>query len=228
MFQLKSMCWRTWDRGRGRTMCGTLSRASALNILKLDSLQKLKPFVFWIIHHSACVQCLTVAKSRCVSVCPSRTLLHVHVCTRPPSGGYLTSRSSWLPTYSLTLSLRPPSQPPLTPLSPPSTLACWREPCNNPPCFHDNHLLLSSPHLSPPPSLSPLPLSLFPPLFLPLSCLPFLRTLLVFQGQRGSQADSEIETEIWVESGERGAITMGEKTDRGRLEDKKYPRHCYC
>lgn len=169
------MCWRTWDRGRGRTMSGTLSRASALNILKLDSLQKLKPFVFWIIHRSACVQSLTVAKSRCVSVCPSRTLLHVHVRTRPPSGGYLTSRSSWLPTYSLTLSLRPPSphHHPYHPSPPPSTLACWREPCNNPPCFHDNHLLLSSPHLSPPPSLSPLPLSLFSPPFPPSQLSPF-------------------------------------------------------
>lgn len=46
-----------------------------------------------------------------------------------------------------------------TPLLP-STRACWREPCNNPPCFHDNHLLLSSPHLSLAPSLFRLPPSL--------------------------------------------------------------------
>lgn len=42
----------------------------------------------------------------------------------------------------------PPFPPPRPPPPPPSTLACWREPCNNPPCFHDNHLLLSSPRLS--------------------------------------------------------------------------------
>lgn len=213
-------------------MSGTLSRASALNILKLDSLQKLKPFVFWIIHRSACVQSLTVAKSRCVSVCPSRTLLHVHVRTRPPSGGYLTSRSSWLPTYSLTLSLRPPS-PPLT-----TTPTIPLPPHQRSPVDVSRVTILpvsmTTTCCCPPLICLPLPLFLhspslsFPPLFLPLSCLPFLHTLLVFQGQRGSQADSEIETEIWVESGERGAITVGEKTDRGRLEDKKYPRHCYC
>lgn len=69
----------------------------------------------------------------------------------------------------------------------------------------------------------PLPPSLPFPFSLPLSCLPSLCTLLVFQGQRGSQPDSEIETEIGVESGERRAITMGETTDRGRLEDKNPP-----
>ncbi len=156
-----------------------------------------------------------------VWVCPRHP--HFYMCTLPlfkwrgpPSGGYLPTHWRFLcaPHHHL-----------YHPSPPPSTLACWREPCNNPPCFHDNHLLLSSPHLSLPPSLSPLPLSfsLSLPPFLPLSCLASLRTLLVFQGQRGSQSDSEIETEIWVESGERRAITMGEKTDRGRLEDKNPP-----
>lgn len=72
-------------------------------------------------------------------------------------------------------------------------------------------------------SLPPLP-SHPSPLSLPLSCPPpSLCTLLVFQGQRGSQPDSEIETEIGTESGERGVITAGEKTNRGRLEDKNPP-----
>lgn len=94
---------------------------------------------------------------------------------------------------------------------------CWREPCNNLPCFHDNHLLLSSPHLSTSPSLPCFPL------FLPLSVLPSLCTLLVFQGQTRSQPESEIETEIGVESGERRAITIGKTADRGGLEDKNPP-----
>lgn len=85
----------------------------------------------------------------------------------------------------------------------------WREPCNNLACFHDNHLLLSYPHLSTSP-------------FLPLSCLPPLCILLVFQGQRGSQPDRELKREIQAEWRER-AITGGENADRGRLEDKNPP-----
>lgn len=71
--------------------------------------------------------------------------------------------------------------------------------------------------LSLPPFLNSLPP------FLPLSFLPSLHTLLVFQGQRGSQPDSAIETEIGVESGQRRAIAMGEATDKGRLEDRNPP-----
>lgn len=92
----------------------------------------------------------------------------------------------------------------------PSTLARWREPCNNPPCFHGNHLLLSSPHLSFPPSL----------FTLPLCCL---HTLLVFQGQRGSQSDSEIERDIGGEMEESRPITTAEKEERGSLEDINPP-----
>lgn len=169
---------------------------------------------------------LNVDKSKRVSVCPSPWRLHVHALTFwetwAPPAGYLTNCGSRVLTYSLTLSLH--TQPTTTNPLPPSTRACWREPCNNPPCFHDNHLLLSSPHLSPAPSLPQLRPSLPPsPLFLPLSFLPFFHTLLVFQGQRGSQPDSEIETEIRFESGERRAIAMGETTDKGWLEDRNLP-----
>lgn len=136
-----------------------------------------------------------------------------------PCGGYLANSHSWIlliDAVSASLHHR---------LYPPSTIACWREPCNNPPCFHDNHLLLSSPHLSFP--LSPLPPCLHSPLSSsPLSCLP-LCTLLVFQGQRGSQADSEIETEIGLAKWGGENYNNGTEDRQRKAGGQKSPRRRY-
>lgn len=171
---------RGWETEKNFIVCLSLYFDDSIS-------QKVRPFVFCIIHCNAHMLSLNADKSWCVTAsviltfaCVRSRLFQV---MRPQSGGYLTRGRSWVLTYPID-AFSPPCTTSTPPHPLPSTLACWREPCNNPPCFHDNHLLLSSPHLSLPPSLSFLTLS--SPFQLSPSSLP---TLLVFQGQRGSQAD---------------------------------------
>lgn len=183
-------------RERGK-MRGTLLCCSALNISKTHFFGETE--IFCTLDYSlqllyaACMS-LKVAKSRCVCLCVCGCVILTSTCTCSHFSSYVVpvwwvfNKQRFMGTYLLIDAFSASTR-----LSPHQH--CWREPCNNLPCFHDNHLLLSSPHLSTSRSLPSLPL------FLPLSCLPSLCTLLVFQGQTGSQPDSEIETEIGVESG---------------------------
>lgn len=60
----------------------------------------------------------------------------------------------------------------------------------------------------------------------PLSCLP-LCTLLVFQGQRGSQADSEIETEIGLAKWGGENYNNGTEDRQRKAGGQKSPRRRY-
>ena len=150
-------------------------------------------------------------RSRCVRVCLSSSLLHFahsyfSKWRRPPRlVGYLTNGCyiGYLPTHWRFLCSPPPAPPqPPPPLPPPPLSPHQHSPvdvsrvtilpvsmtttCCCPP--------LICPSLPPFLFLHSLSLSLVSPFSLTLSCLPSLCTLLVFQGQRGSQPDSEIET----------------------------------
>lgn len=157
--------------------------------------------------------------SRCVSVCTFQV-------TWPPSGGYLTTGCSWVLTYSLTLSLRPP--PP--PLAPPPLSPHQRSPVD---VSRVTILPVSMTTTCCCPPLICLSLPLFlhslSLYFFSLSVVSILSThCWYFKVKEGHSQIVRYRQRLGRKVGVSRAITTGMKTDRGRLEEKESPRHCYC